>query len=189
MADTKIFDPADGFALLTDPLEVTDATLAKRGNRWWMYLTGQTKGDPGVHLFSASLPEGAPLSASGWMLIPDHADPSRVAKLPAQEDSRSWDLKGGRHCPSYVKGWDPHRRCWVEHIYYAGSAAQIWGPYPIGYLEWNGSEWIDQPAPVFIASGPWERGSVYQPNVLFHDGKWRLWCVAGSNQEDCLIHG
>ena len=35
---TKVFDPARGFAELTNVVELTDATLARRGDRWWMYL-------------------------------------------------------------------------------------------------------------------------------------------------------
>jgi hypothetical protein len=60
--------------------------------------------------------------------------------LTGQEASRAWDLKGGRHCPAYLKGWDPDRGVWVERIYYAGGANHVWGPYTIGYLEWNGSQ-------------------------------------------------
>jgi hypothetical protein len=45
------------------------------------------------------------------------------------EASHAWDLKGGRHCPSYVRGWDPDRGIWVERIYYAGGAANVWDPY------------------------------------------------------------
>ena len=187
--ETKIFDPADGYGPLTDPVAVTDSTVVKRGNRWWMYLAGKLKGPGATHLFSASLPEGAPLSATGWRLTPDPNDPSRIAPLGSQRASAPWDLAGGRHCPSYVKGWDPARGAWVERIYYAGGATQIWGPYTIGYLEWNGSEWIDQAAPAFVASEDWERGSVYEPNLIYADGKWKMWYVAGSNQDDYIVQG
>ena len=34
--ETKIFDLLAGFAPFRDPLVVTDATVAKRGGRWWM---------------------------------------------------------------------------------------------------------------------------------------------------------
>jgi hypothetical protein len=187
--ETKVFDPADGFAPITNLAEITDATLAKRGNRWWMYLAGQIKTDNGVHLFSASLPEGAPLSATGWQLTADGHDPKTIAILATNRNSRDWDLNGGRHCPCYVKGWDPGRDTWVERIYYAGSAEQLWGPYTIGYLEWDGANWKDHAKPAFVANEPWERGSVYEPNLLYHDGKWKLWYVAGSNGEDHLIHG
>lgn len=49
---------------------------------------------------------------------------------------------GGRHCPSYVKGWDPACHREVERIYYARDAGQPWGPYVIAFLEWDGSRWV-----------------------------------------------
>ena len=187
--ETKIFDPADGFAPLTDTFILTDATVAKRGNRWWMYLGGMARGRPGIQFFSASLPEGAPLAAAGWRVTADPNDRTKIASLAGQEISKAWDLKGGRHCPSYVTGWDPHRRTSVERIYYAGAADNMTGPYTIGYLEWDAGKWVDQPAPAFVANEAWEHGSVYEPNLIYHDGKWKIWYVAGSNQEDYLVHG
>jgi len=114
---------------------------------------------------------------------------TKIADLADHEASNAWDLKGGRHCPSYVKGWDPTRRAEVERIYYAGGAANVWGPYTIGYLEWNGTKWVDQSAPVFVANEEWEHGSVYEPNLIYNDGKWKMWYVAGSNQEDYFCPG
>ena len=187
--EIKIFDPADGYAPLTDPLAIVDCAVAKRGNRWWMYMGGRVKGKPGIYLFSASLPEGAPLSATGWKVTPDRNDASKIGYLAGQEISKAWDLKGGRHCPSYVRGWDPERRAWVERIYYAGSASGFQGPYTIGYLEWDGERWIDQPAPVFTANEEWEHRSVYEPNLIYDDGKWKMWYVSGSNEEDYLVQG
>jgi hypothetical protein len=186
---TKIFDPADGFAPLTDPYVVTDSSVVKRGDQWWMYLAGKIQDRPAIQLFSASLPPGAPLAATGWQLTPDPQNPSKVAMLAAQNASMPWDLNGGRHCPSYVKGWDPERGAWVERIYYAGGADHVWGPYTIGYLEWDGARWVDQPAPVFTAQEEWEHGSVYEPNLIYADGKWKMWYVAGANQDDYLVHG
>ena len=187
--EIKIFDPAQGFAPLTKTDGITDATVTKRSNRWWMAAAGQILGEHGIHLFSASLPEGAPLAATGWTITADPSDSAKPALLAAYDASHSWDFKGGRHCPSYVKGFDPHRRDWVERIYYAGSAENYWGPYNIGYLEWDGVRWVDQPAPVFAANEEWEHGSVYEPNLIFHDGKWKMWYVAGSNQENYIVHG
>ena len=66
--ETKIFDPADGFGPLTDTFILTDASVVKRGNRWWMYLAGRALNRTSIELFSASLPEGAPLTARGWKL-------------------------------------------------------------------------------------------------------------------------
>jgi hypothetical protein len=186
---TKIFDPADGFAPLTDPGNVTDATVAHRDGRWWMCLAGTVVGKPGIHLFSASLSPGAPLAATGWKLTSDEHDPTKIALLAGYQQSQAWDLKGGGHCPSYVRGWDPRSQTWIERIYYAGGDEQVWGPYTIGYLEWDGTRWIDQPAPVFKAEEDWERGSVYEPNLVYADGKWKMWYVAGSNHGDYLVHG
>jgi hypothetical protein len=187
--ETKIFDPADGFAPLTDAVEITDATVAKRGDRWWMYVAGEARGYEGIQLFSASLPAGSPLSSQGWKLTPDSHDPARIALLAGHESSKEWDLKGGRHCPAYVRGWDSEREVWVERIYYAGGAVNLWGPYTIGYLEWDGSQWVDQREPVFLSEEAWEHGSVYEPNVIYADGKWKMWYVAGSNVEDYLVQG
>lgn len=185
---TKIFDPADGFSPLTNVGNVTDSTIVKRNGHWWMYLAGTVIDKPGIHLFSASLPQGAPLAAKGWILTPETNAPSRIALLADYDASSSWDLKGGRHCPAYVRGWDPDRQEWIERIYYAGGAEQLWGPYTIGYLEWNGTKWVDQPSPVFRAEEEWEHGSVYEPNLIYADGKWKMWYVAGSNHEDYIVH-
>jgi hypothetical protein len=77
----------------------------------------------------------------------------------------------------------------VERIYYAGAAENLWGPYRIGFLQWDGEKWADQPGPVFAANEDWEHGSVYEPNLIYHDQKWKMWYVAGSNQEDYLVQG
>ena len=183
---TKIFDPRDP-ATGSGGAEVLDSSVVQRGDRWWMVCAGQAAGYGPTEIFSASLPAGAPLSASGWTLARN--TDGRVASLAGNDASRAWDGGGGRHCPSYVKGWDPHRRAWVERIYYAGAAEHLWGPYAIGYLEWDGERWVDQPAPVFTATEDWEHGSVYEPNLVYHEGAWRMWYVAGANADDYLVHG
>jgi hypothetical protein len=187
--ERKIFDPADGFAPLTNVGELTDGTLAKRGDEWWLFLAGEAGGCESIELFSASLPPGAPLSATGWQLTPAPDDPQKIAPLASHELSKHWDLGGGRHCPAYVKGFDPENNRWVERIYYAGAPENPWGPYSIGYLEWDGQRWAEQPEPVFVATEDWEHGSVYEPNLVYADGKWKMWYVAGSNVDDYLVHG
>lgn len=183
--ETKIFDPRD--PALGNGAEVSDASVVKRGDQWWMFLAGQAHGYGATQLFSASLEPSKPLSATGWKLTRD--DFGELVPLAGQGSSHFWDGKGGRHCPSYVRGWDPTTQRWVERIYYAGAAQNLWGPYTIGFLQWDGEAWIDQPAPVFVATEDWEHGSVYEPNLIYHEGKWKLWYVAGSNGENYLVHG
>jgi len=184
--ETKVFDPRDR-STAANGCELTDSTLAKRAKGWWMAMAGQPNGHGSTDLYSAVLPPNEGLSAVGWKLARDVA--GELVPLSGRSHSGKWDGKGGRHCPSYVKGWDPKKEAWVERIYYAGSSENLWGPYTIGFLEWNGEQWQDQPEPAFVANANWEHGSIYEPNLIFHDGKWRMWYVAGSNYEDYLVHG
>jgi hypothetical protein len=185
-ADVKIFDPRDP-STSSGGAEVLDPTIVKRSDQWRMYLAGQAHGYGATEIYSASLPPKAPLSAAGWKLTRDAV--GELEPVAGRNLSGRWDSKGGRHCPSYVKGWDPRRGGWAERIYYAGAAENLWGPYTIGFLEWDGKQWMDQPEPAFMANEEWEHGSVYEPNLIYHDGKWKMWYVAGSNQEDYLVHG
>lgn len=167
--------------------ELLDATAVERNTQWWLFLGGQPGGSGPTDIFSASLPIGAPLSPTGW--TPTRNSDGQLTPLAGRDASYLWDGEGGRHCPSYVKGWDPSRRDWVERIYYAGAAENLMGPYTIGYLEWDGTRWIDQLEPVFVGGEDWERGSVYEPNLIYRDGKWCMWYVAGSNSDNYLVHG
>jgi hypothetical protein len=187
--ETKIFDPADGFGPVADLAEITDATITKRGDQWWLYAAGQMTGRTETELFSASLLPGQPLGAKGWRLSTQADHPTSIAPLASHNLSGAWDGKGGRHCPCYTRGWDPRAGKWVERIYYAGGAQNLWGPYTIGCLEWNGERWADEPEPVFAAEEAWEHGSVYEPNLIYADGLWKMWYVAGSNQEDYIVQG
>lgn len=186
---SRIFDAGEGYGSLTGLRTLVDCTVFKRVDRWWMAACGVEYTSPEINMFSASLPAGAPLSAKGWTMIPASQDSTKPALLAGKTRSYSWDGKGGRHCPSYVKGWDPEKKDWVERIYYAGAAQDYMGPYAIGYIEWNGAGWVDQPAPAFRANEPWQHGSVYEPNLIYHDGKWKMWYVAGANQDDYLVQG
>jgi hypothetical protein len=185
-SETKIFDPRD-LATGLDGAELLDATIALRGGQWWMYLAGQARGWGATDIYSASLPSGSPLSATGWKV--SRGAKGEPAPVAGRNFSHEWDGNGGRHCPCHVRGWDLGKREWVERIYYAGAADNPWGPYTIGFLEWEGERWIDQAAPAFTAAEDWEHGSVYEPNLIYHDGKWKMWYVAGSNQEDYLVQG
>jgi hypothetical protein len=57
----KIFDPRDA-ATGANGDEVLDATVAWRDGRWWMCLAGQAGGHGATDLYSASLPDGAPIA-------------------------------------------------------------------------------------------------------------------------------
>src|SRR5580704_10717363 len=186
VSETKIFDPRDP-ATGSAGDELLDSSVVHRDGRWWLFLAGQAQAQGAPDIFSASLPEGAPLSVNGWKLTRDAS--KALIPLASRKSSAAWDANGGRHCPSYVRGFDPQRNAWVERIYYAGGAENVWGPYTIGYLEWDGASWVDQPAPAFVANEDWEHSSVYEPNVIYADGKWKMWYVAGSNQEDYLVQG
>ena len=185
-AEFKIFDPRDPSSASCGA-ELLDSSVAKRGDRWWMYLAGQAEQVGAPDIFSATLPAGAPLTATGWK--PAVGEDGKVVPVAERNFSSSWDGGGGRHCPSYVKGWNPQKRHWVERLYHAGAAENIGGPYTIGFLEWDGTKWSDQAEPAFIATETWERGSVFEPNLIYHDGKWKLWYVAGSTRENYLVHG
>jgi len=182
----KLFDPRDSLTG-SDGVELLDPTVIQRNRQWWMYLAGQPGGFGATDIFSASLAIESPLSATGWKPTLDTV--GKLAPVAGRQNSGVWDGNGGRHCPSYVTGWDPVRARWVDRIYYAGAAENLWGPYTIGFLEWDGEQWMDQPEPAFTANEDWEHGSVYEPNLIYHDGKWKMWYVAGSNYEDYLIHG
>jgi hypothetical protein len=182
----KVFDPRDP-ETGTGGAELLDASVVHRDGRWWICLAGQAAGYGPTDLYSASLPPGAPLAATGW--TPTRNAAGDVAPLAGRSRSQAWDGNGGRHCPSYVTGWDPVERRSVERIYYAGAADNLWGPYTIGFLQWDGERWVDQPEPVFAATEAWERGSVFEPNLIYHDGTWKMWYVAGSAQENHLVHG
>jgi hypothetical protein len=114
-----------------------------------MVLAGQPAGYGATDLYSAKLPEGSALSAAGWG--PTRDSSGQLAPLSARPRSTPWDGRGGRHCPLYVKGWDPGKEAWAERIYYAGTAENVGGPYTIGSLEWEAPRWEDQPEPAFTA--------------------------------------
>jgi len=182
----KIFDPNDASTGLAGA-ELTDASVVYHNGQWWMFLAGQAAGFGATDLFSASLPSGAGLAARGWNLT--RGPKGELTPVAGRTLSEAWDGKGGRHCPVHVKGRDPRSGEKVERIYYAGSAEQLSGPYQIGFLQWEGRKWVDSREPVFTATEEWERGSVFEPNLIYHDGKWKMWYVAGSIRDDHLVHG
>lgn len=182
----KVFDPRDP-ATGSGGAELTDPCVVRRENQFWLYLAGQAHGSGATEIYSASLPPEVPLSSQGWTLTRDPA--GELRPLAGHSLSAGWDGKGGRHCPSYVRGWDAKEGGWVERIYYAGGSENLWGPYTIGFLQWDGRQWMDQAEPAFVASEDWEHGSVYEPNLVYHEDRWKMWYVAGSNHQDYLVQG
>jgi hypothetical protein len=192
LPDTKVklFDPKDGFGAIKSIRVFTDASVVKRGHQWWMIGGGFDVRKGNIVLLSASLPVGAPLSATGWSITTDPGDPTAALELVPPAAKGSWDGVGGLHCPSYVRGWDPSAGDWRERIYYAGSSTSFAGPYSIGYLEWNGSHWTRHgDSPVFTATEPWEIPTVAEPNVIYYDGKWRMWYLAGPDKANQFLQG
>ena len=41
------------------------------------------------------------------------------------------------------------------------------------------NKWVDQSTPA-LTNEDWEHGSVYEPNLIYHGSKWKMWYVAGS---------
>ena len=62
--EVKIFDPRDA-STGSGGAEVLDASVVRRDDQWWLYLAGQAHGYGATDIYSASLPAGAPLSATG----------------------------------------------------------------------------------------------------------------------------
>lgn len=54
-----------------------------------MYLAGKVYNREGIQLFSASLPEGVPLAATGWPFTRDPSNPAKLAILASQEVSHA----------------------------------------------------------------------------------------------------
>jgi len=99
--ESKIFDPRDA-STSSYGCELLDCSVARRGNDWWMVLAGQPNGYGATDLFSANLPAGSRLSATGWKPLRNAA--GELVPLASRDRSEPWDGKGGRHCPSYVEG-------------------------------------------------------------------------------------
>ncbi|HEU4702928.1 MAG TPA: hypothetical protein VFS37_10640 [Conexibacter sp.] len=204
LAKTKVFDPSDGtgFGAVTSIGNFTDTSLVKRNGRWTLLGGAQHRATGRLGMYSASLPQGAPLSATGWKIDTVPGDPTTAAPLVPDPPGEAWDGLGGRHCLSYVRGWDPALNGglggWQERLYYVGANPSFGGPYSIGYVVWDGAQWTipaDVPQPVFAASeslgGSTGRFSgVYEPNVIYHDGKWRMWFVCGPpDAQNHMQHG
>lgn len=187
VSTVKVFDSGDGFGAIKNLATLTDASVARIGDQWWLFLAGMDRTSRTIRLFSATLPPGAPLSDLHWSITTKNGDPATAQALIENPPAENWDATG-LHCPAYVKGWDPTadggKGAARERIYYAGSNNKTFqGPYAISYLERNGEKWTHPGgAPVFPATEEWESGSVFEPNLLYAGGKWRLWYCFGPSK-------
>ena len=169
--------------------EITDSTVAKRGDRWWMYLAGEVNGHDGIQLFSASLPAGAPLAATGWTLTPDPTIPTRIALLAGHESSAAWDLKGDATvrlmCRAGIRSAKPGSS---ESIMPA--APPISGDRTRSAI-WNGTaiNGLTELNPYSSRTKTGSMAACMSPILIYADGKWKMWYVAGSNLEDYLVQG
>lgn len=187
-----VFNGSTGYGKIANVHNFTDASVVKRGDRWWMFGAGLVKSSGfAINLLSASLDPHVPLGAQGWKITTKADDPAQAAEvIPASPGGR-WDV--GRHCPCYAAGWDPtanngkgERR---ERLYYSGSATIFGGPYSNGFAEWDGERWVPQETPCFPANEPWEYGNVSEPNVIFHEDKWHMWYSAGPDSSKRYAQG
>jgi hypothetical protein len=187
-----VFDGRRGYGTIANIHNFTDATIAKRGERWWMFGAGLVQ-DSGFHinLLSASWEPHVALGAKGWTIATKAGDPTKAAELIPPSPPNHWDV--GRHCPSYVSGWDvtanDGKGALRERLYYSGSATAFGGPYSNGFAEWDGERWIPQETPCLAATEPWEYGNVSEPNVLYQDGKWHMWYSAGPDRTKRYAQG
>ncbi len=174
----------------------SDPELVKFGNKWWMFFNSIQldfkKGLP-IHVLSASLPAGEPLSASpdNWTVHPYPA----ISPGP----KGSWDDRT-IETTKYVFGYDPAAKKFVGRLYYAGWPTQTKGRknYQIGFVQWDEKkrQWIKHGKPVATGTEPWERmngtsfigdQSVYYENGPGRhgiDGMWHMWYQAVSKPKD-----
>lgn len=178
-----------GWAIASDP------ELVKFGDRWWMFFNSMQldfKKKLPIHILSASLPKGVPLSApaNAWTVSP--------YPVISPGPKGSWDERTVE-TPKYVRGYDATAKQWVQRLYYAGWPVQKNGKkdYHIGFSQWDDSaqKWLKRPDPVMTGDQPWERlnGSsfigdqslYYQPGngAGGADGIWHMWYQAVSNDK------
>ncbi|QBD75560.1 hypothetical protein EPA93_05895 [Ktedonosporobacter rubrisoli] len=195
MEKIKLFDTetGEGMGGITNLTTIGLGSIVKRNNQWEIFLGGREKHSKIIHTFSATLPPDESLSSTNWTIQSFPQDPTVAEPLAASPAPTAWDATGF-HCPSYVRGWDPTllqgAGAWQERIYYA--SCREWnmaGPYAIGFLEWDGVKWKRYGEPVLQASEPWEFSSVQEPNVIYYEGKWRMWYCAGPNEAQHYLLG
>lgn len=171
-----VFGGADGLGIahLRNMANVADPSVARRDGGYWMVLGAL---DPATHVIDLFSAESA-RATDGWRIVTEPDDPTLARRIAGRPAPDGWDATG-YHCPSYVAGVGRDGEP-VERIYYASSATwSFYGPYQIGFLEWDGQSWRRHPEPVFGAARPWEPGTVLEPHVRYADGHWLMHYTAG----------
>ncbi|WP_106847949.1 hypothetical protein [Blastococcus sp. Marseille-P5729] len=143
-------------------------------NRQWTMFVGGFSTTFRNRLYRATLPNGAPLTLTGWRL---DTGPQRRARPLVEDPHRAaWDA-GGMHTPSYV----PPAHGFPARIYYAGRGTRRrYGPgsnYSIGVLtQREEGTWARHPRPVL--SGTAARPSVLEPRVIAAESGFRMWFLS-----------
>lgn len=172
-----IFGGVDGLGIagLRNMANVADPSVTRRDGTYWMVLGAM---DPAKHVIDLYSAESA-TATDGWRIVTEPDDPKTATRIAEPPEPGGWDATG-YHCPSYATGFDGDGNP-VERIYYASSAAwtSLYGPFQIGFLQWDGLTWRRHPTPVFSATRPWELGTVLEPNVRYAGGRWLMHYTAG----------
>lgn len=171
-----IFGGADGLGIahLRNMANVADPSVTRRDGAYWMVLGALERTKHVIHLYSAQ----SATPTGDWRITTEPDDPASAHRIAEPPEPGGWDATG-YHCPAYAAGFDGAGRP-AERIYYASSSAwSFYGPYQIGFLQWDGQTWRRHPEPVFTATQPWELGTVLEPHVRYADGRWLMHYTAG----------
>ncbi len=177
-----------GWAVASDP------ELVKFGKSWWMFFNSvKLDFDKGmtIHVLSASLPPGEPLSASPdkWTVHPQPV----ISPGP----KGSWD-DHTIETTKYVFGYDATAKKLVGRLYFVGWPSQKNGEknYHISFAQWNDvkHQWIKHSKPVATGTERWEKinGSSFIGDQSVHYkkspgggiGTWHMWYQAVSKPKD-----
>jgi hypothetical protein len=163
-----------GIAHLRNMANVADPSVTRLDDGYWMVLGAL---DPTTHVIDLFSAESG-RATDGWRIVTEPGDPGLALRIADRPEAGGWDATG-YHCPCHVAGADLDGEP-VERIYYASSATwSFYGPYQIGFLEWDGQTWRRYPEPVFSASRAWELGTVLEPQVRYANGRWLMHYTAG----------
>ncbi len=175
-----------GWAVASDP------ELVKFGKTWWMFFNSvKLDFDEGmtIHVLSASLPPGEPLSVSPnqWTVHPQPV----ISPGP----KGSWD-DHTIETTKYVFGYDATAKKLVGRLYFVGWPSQKNGQknYHISFAQWNEEKrhWIKHGKPVASGTERWEKlngtSFIGDQSVYFEKGSgggtWHMWYQAVSKPKD-----